>query len=187
MSLLPQWLRGSSLLHAHLHHLQYPLAPASPNCREQGRGNILNGPGCFLCHPGAAGIASSSATHMTPSTSRWAGGCSSAGCPGRGNGFGEQVSATRTFVEALFLKVKVSCWRTKEEMTYRRQHGIEVAGVWDTEGSIWKIYLQELPENYNLSAFGGILKFLHDWKLLSQLQWCDPICFASYFSCDLHW
>ena len=81
-------------------------------------------------------------------------------------------------------KWKLSAERLKRRWD-KRQHGIEITGVWVTEGSIWKFYLQEIPVKYNLSAFRGILKFLHNWKLLLQLQWCDPIYFVSYFSCYL--
>lgn len=32
---------------------------------------------------------------------------------------------------------------TEEEMGW--QEGVEVTGVWDTEGFMWKLYFQELP------------------------------------------
>lgn len=61
----------------------------------------------------------------------------------------------------------------------------------ETQKIVWKLYFQELPANHNLLAFRRILKFLHGWKLLSQLLGCDHMfCqlffFAPYTNIILH-
>ena len=43
-----------------------------------------------------------------------------------------------------------------------RQDAIEVTGMWDTDGSMGKLYFQDPSEKHNLLAFRKILKFIDD-------------------------